>query len=216
MLQKQDLLGHRGLTLPRGAIRRLNEMGIFAAARVSLEHQNLVRRHVVRGIESGGAVKEMGRFITFCGLAGEPLHFLHPLDAIGVNGMHAVVIAPILVRVDLFRFGRTCQLLISRHEPGEEKGGRRPRLVSRVLFRGVNGFLSEERSDEGNGPSYEAIPRFWSRSGEGREIPTRFAAAVRAATLGSKCCGCSHVHFSLSPGEGMVMTDAPGGIAAAR
>jgi hypothetical protein len=75
----------------------------------------------VRGIESGGAVKEIGRYVTLCGPAGEPLTYLHPIDAVGGDGVHAVVIAPIIVRIDLFRSGRTCQLLVTKHEPGQLK-----------------------------------------------------------------------------------------------
>lgn len=36
--------------------------------------------------------------------------------------------------LDLFRSGRTCQLLITRHEPGHSEGGRRPPLASSVVF----------------------------------------------------------------------------------
>lgn len=194
MVEKQDVLAHRGLTMSRTVLRRLERVGIFARSNVSLEHQHLARRYVVRGIESGGSVKEIGRYVTFCGPTGEPLPYLHPIDAIGVNGVHAVVIAPILVRVELFRSGRTCQLLVTRHEPGKVENGRRPPLESRVLFRGVNGFLhSEELEKVGS-----VVPRFWSRAGEEREIPVLFAPAVRAATLGSSCYGCSHTHFSVA------------------
>jgi len=198
-VEKENLLARRGLTLPRPLLRRLNEVGIFAQSHVSLEHQHLARRYVVRGIESGGAVKEIGRYVTFCGPAGEPLPYVHPIDSIGVNGVHAVVIAPILVRVDLFRAGRTCQLLITRHEAGEVEDGRRPPLKGKVLFRGVDGFLDAERDGNENDRSDSAMPRFWSRAGEEREIPVVFAPAVRAATLGARCCGCSHTHCSEAP-----------------
>jgi hypothetical protein len=207
MAEKQDLLGDRGLTLPRRVLRGLNELGIFAQANVSLEHQHLARRYVVRGIESGGAVKEIGRYVTFCGPTGDPLPCLHPIDAIGVNGVHAVVIAAILVRIEVFRTGRTCQLLITRHEPGEVQNGRRPPLENTVLFRGVDGFLDAEQGQNETDLSSSAMPRFWSRAGEEREIPLIFGPAVRAATLGSKCCGCSHTHFSLGPVAAATTTD---------
>ena len=199
MAEKQNLLTCRGLTLPKASLRRLKDMGIFAEPRVSLEHQHLARRYVVRGIESGGAVREIGRYVTFCGPAGEPLPYVHPIDAVGVNGVHAVVIAPILVRVELFRTGRTCQLLITRHEPGKGENGRRPPLESRVLFRGVNGFLDAEPGDKENELSGSAMLRFWSRAGEEREIPPGIVAAVEAATKGTKCIGCSHAHYLVKP-----------------
>src|SRR6267154_6059117 len=141
IVDKQDSLASRGLTLPKRVLRRLNDVGIFAQSQVSLEHQHLAKRYVVRGIESGGAVKDLGRYVTFCGPDGEPLPYLHPIDAIGVNGVHAVAVAPVLVRIELFRAGRTCQLLISKHEPGKVESGRRPPLENRVLFRGVHGLV---------------------------------------------------------------------------
>jgi len=204
MTEKQNLIAHRGLTLPKRALRRLKEIGIFVQAHVSLEHQHLRRRYVVRGIESGGAVKGIGRYITFCGPNGEPVPYLHPIDAIAVNGVHAVVVAEVLIRIDLFRTGRTCQLLITEHKPGPAENGRRPTSENRVLFRGVNGFLEAGGIEPVAKSARSTSPRFWSRAGEEREIPSIFAAAVRAATVGSSCCGCSHTHFSVAPAPAAV------------
>jgi hypothetical protein len=127
------------------------------------------------------------------------LTYLHPVDAIGVNGVHAVVIAPVLVRIELFRAGRTCQLLITKHQPGKVENGRRPPLENSVLFHGMNGFLDREQFGKEGDLSASAMPRFWSRSGEQREIPPVFAAAVRAATTGATCVGCSHTHCLVAP-----------------
>ena len=199
MQDQQDLLAHRGIALARRVLRRLDEVGIFAQSSVSLEHQHLAGRYVVRGIESGGAVKDIGRYVAFCGPDGESLAYLHPVDAIGVNGVHAVVIAPVLVRIELFRAGRTCQLLITKHQPGNVENGRRPLLENTVLFRGVNGFLDGEPSGKENHMPASAMPRFWSRSGEQRQIPPAFVAPVRAATTGATCVGCSHTHCLIAP-----------------
>jgi len=196
MPDKQDSLAYRGLTLSRRVLRRLNEVGIFAQSRVSLEHQHLAKRYVVRGIESGGAVKDLGRYVTFCGPDGEPLPYLHPIDAIGVNGVHAVIVAPVLVRIELFRAGRTCQLLITKHEAGKVENGRRPPLENRVLFRGVNGLVNLELLRTGSDLAGRSVmPEFWSRAGEMLGIPAVFAAAVGAATMGARCVGCSHSHY---------------------
>ena len=144
MPNKQDCLSRRGLALSSRVLRRLGEVGIFAQSQVSLEHQHLAKRYVMRGIESGGAVKDLGRYVTFCGPDGGPLPYLHPIDVIGVNGVHAVVVAPVLVRIELFRAGRTCQLLITTHQPRKVENGRRPPVESRILFRGVNGLVDLE------------------------------------------------------------------------
>jgi hypothetical protein len=200
MLDNQDSLARRGLTLSRRVLRRLNEVGIFAQSQVSLERQHLAKRYVVRGIESGGAVKDLGRYVTFCGPEGQSLPYLHPIDAIGVNGVHAVVVAPVLVRIELFRAGRTCQLLITKHEPGQTENGGRPPLENRVLFRGVNGLVDRDLlragGDLAGGP---VMPEFWSRGGEVVGVPAIFAAAVGAATKGANCVGCAHSHYLVTP-----------------
>src|SRR5260370_19872000 len=200
MPDKQDCLARRGLTLSRRVLRRLNEVGIFAQSQVSLEHQHLAKRYVVRGIESGGAVKDLGRYVTFCGPDGEPLPRLHPIDAIGVNGVHAVVVAAILVRIELFRTGRTCQLLITKHEPGTVEHGRRPALENRVLFRGVNGIVDLEllRADA-DLAGRSVIAEFWARGGGVLGIPAVFSAGVGAATEAVCFFRCSHSHYLATP-----------------
>ncbi len=200
MADKQEPLARRGVTLSRRMLRRLSDVGIFAHSQVSLEHQHLAKRYVVRGIESGGAVKDLGRYVTFCGLDGEPLPYLHPIDAIGVNGVHAVVVAPVLVRIELFRAGRTCQLLITKHEPSKVENERRPPLENTILFRGVNGLVDLELLRAGGDLARRSVmPEFWSRAGEVLGIPVVFAAAVGAAIKGANCVGCSHSHYLVTP-----------------
>jgi hypothetical protein len=197
----KDILARRGLTLSRKVLKRLNSVGIVAQSGVSLEHQHLADRYVVRGIESGGAVKDLGRYVTFCCPDGAALPYLHPIDAIGVNGVHAVVVAPVLVRVELFRAGRTCQLLITQHRPGKSENRRRPVIESSLLFRGVNGFMGSKVSTNRSDLSPAQAPRFWSRSGEEISIPSVFGEATAAAARGANCVGCPHSHFLTVPAD---------------
>jgi len=189
----------RGLNLPRRAVRRLVQVGIFAKPDVSLEHQHLARRYVIRGVESGGAVEEIGRYVSFAAERGELIAYLHPIDAIGVNGLHAVVVAPILVRVEMFRAGRTCELLITKHWLGPAEVGRRPTLESSLLFRGVHGYLEIDPGKKDQGINSSRLPVFYSRGGEPREIPEPFRAAVEAVTRGTVCIGCTHGHYLGAP-----------------
>lgn len=195
METRRELAARRGLILARNIVRRLDQVGIHARADVSLEHQQLAQRYVVRGVESGGAIAETGRYVTFAAESGEQLAYLQSLDSLGVNGLHAIVVAPVLVRIDLFRAGRTCQLLITNHEQGSTENGRRPPLKSTLVFRGVDGLLGVELWGKDRALAGSVVPRFWSRAGEEIEIPAIFQPAVRAATLGATCVGCSHVHF---------------------
>src|SRR5512135_3530 len=102
-MKKNQFTGATGLLLPRKAVRVLRDRGIFAHSPVSVAHQHLAVRYVIRGVESGGAVGDVGRYITFAAENGQPVEYLHPVEAIGVNGVHAVVIATTLVRVDMLR-----------------------------------------------------------------------------------------------------------------
>ena len=75
-----------GLRLSRQALRVLRERGIFVQSSVRLEHQQLANRYVVRGLESGGAAGDIGRYVTFAQEEGRPIEYLYLVEAIGVNG----------------------------------------------------------------------------------------------------------------------------------
>jgi hypothetical protein len=191
-----------GLRLSRQALRVLRERGIFAHSPVSLEHQHLAKRYVVRGLESGGAVGDLGRYVTFTQEDGQPVEWLHPVEAIGVNGLHDVVVAPVLVRVEMLRKGRTYELLITQHQPGIVGDGKRPSLETKTLFRGIHGRLELDLSGKDKNQAGAVLPMFYSLAGEEITIPKRFQKVVRAITAAVHCVGCSHCHFSrASKGE---------------
>lgn len=131
-----QVAGRRGLSLPGRVRSRLRRVGVFARPQVSLEHQHLAHRYVLRGVESGGAIQEIGHYVSFANEDGEPLAYLHPIDAVGVNGLHAVVVAPVLVRVEMLRAGRAYELRITRYQIGKAENGRRPALVCRPIYLG--------------------------------------------------------------------------------
>ena len=116
-----------GLALPASVLRALQKRGIYCTPGVSLEHQHLAKRYVLRGVESGGAVSDMGRACAFVSPDGEPLPWLQSLDSIAVNGRHAIFLAESLVRVEMLRTVRTCELAITlhtlSHAPGAESTG---------------------------------------------------------------------------------------------
>jgi len=186
---------YRGLNLPGRVRRQLRDVGILARAEVGLEHQHLAGRYVIRGVESGGAIREMGHYVTFCGEDGKPLTYLYPIDAIGVNGVHAVVVAPVLVRVEMLRTGRTYELLITRSRIGEAENGSRPPLESQTLLRGVHGYLELELWGKDKESAGSVVPAFYSRGGEHLEVPAKFEPVTRAITKAAACCGCSHCHY---------------------
>ena len=134
--------------------RRLQEVGVLCQPEVSLQYQTLAKRSVLRGVESGGAIKEIGRYVTFCDERGERIPWLQPIDSVGVNGRHAVVIAPGLVSVEVFRVRNTYDVLIAKHDVSQSTEGQRGRIEARVLFRGRQGHLpldltGDEKGDGG-------------------------------------------------------------------
>ena len=188
-----------GLRLTRQALRVLKERGIFAHSPVSLEHQHIARRYVVRGLESGGAVGNVGRYVTFSQEDGQAIEWLHPVEAIGVNGLHAVVVAPVLVRVEILRTGRTYELLITQHRPGIVSDGKPPPLETKVLFRGIHGRLELDLSGKDRNQAGAVLPRFYTLAGEEVTVPKRFHEAIRAVTKAVNCIGCLHCHFVRGP-----------------
>jgi len=186
---------YRSLNLPRQVRSQLRQVGILARPEVRLEHQHLAQRYVIRGVESGGAIREMGHYVTFCGEDGEALAYLHPFDAIGVNGVHAVVVAPVLLRAEMLRTGRTYEFLITGYRIGEAENGRRPPLESQTLFRGVHGYLELELWGKDKESAGSVVPAFYSRGGERLDVPAKFEAVTRAVTKAAACCGCSHCHY---------------------
>jgi hypothetical protein len=192
-------LNIRALRLPPSTVRRLGEAGIFARPEVSLEYQSLARRYVVRGVESGGAIPELGRYVTFAGENGEQLPWLQPIDSLAVNGIHAVVVAPVITRIEMFRAGRTYELAITRHRPSAAQNGTRPKLLAEEVFRGTNGYLGLELWGKDKALAGSVLPQFFSRAGETIEIPPPFVPAAKALAAAVTCVACSSSHYLTAP-----------------
>jgi len=189
-----------GLALPGAVLRGLQKRGIHCTPRVSLEHQHLAKRYVLRGVESGGAVSDMGRACAFVSPDGDPLPWLQSLDSIAVNGRHAIFLAESLVRVEMLRTVRTCELAITLHTLSRVPGRNRPEVASRPLFRGRDGVLpldlwrEEHRALRG-----KLTPIFYNRAGEVLYLPQQFEDAIRKVATAVCCVGCKHAHVGVPP-----------------
>lgn len=189
-----------GLVLPGATLRALQKRGIHCNSAVSLEHQHLAKRYVLRGVESGGAVVDMGRACAFVAPDGGAIPWLQQIDSIAVNGRHAIYIAESLVRIEMLRTLRTYELAISLHTLEVRSGRTRPEIVSKLLFCGRDGVLpvdlwkDEQRSLRGN-----VAPIFYGRSGEPMDLPQRFAGAICQMTTSVCCIGCRHTHVGMAP-----------------
>jgi hypothetical protein len=188
-------LNRWGLTFTPAVTNQLRKHAIFGQPQLSLEHQGKAKRYVVRGVESGGATKEMGYYVTFAGEHGEPLVWLQTVDSLAINGPHTIVIAPALTRIEMFRIARTYELCITRHWPVTIEERQRPRLIAEELFRGEHGYLGLELWGKDRDLSGCVRPQFFTRSGEEIDLPLAFDEAIKAATSAVNCVGCVHPHY---------------------
>ena len=143
-MESDRRLNRWGLTFTPTVINRLRKLAIYGQPQLSLEHQGRAKRYVARGVESGGANEEVGYYVTFAGESGDALAWLQTLDSLTVNGPHAVVIAPVLTRIEMLRVARTYELCITRHKPVAVETRQRPRLEAEDVFRAYHGYLALE------------------------------------------------------------------------
>jgi hypothetical protein len=190
-----EILARQGLRLPPITLKCLRTAGIYCQPSVSIEHQHLAKKYVLRGVESGGAVAEVGAYASFVDEQGNALPWLQRVDSIGVNGVHAIVVAPVLIRVQMLRIERTYDLLITRHQLATSGDSRKPRLESAILFYGRRGGLEMELWGKDAALFGAVCPVFYTRAGERVVLPNDFQDAATRITSAVCCLGCRHCHL---------------------
>ena len=198
-----DRYALHGLSLPRSVLNALDKRGIDCQPAVSVEHQHLANRYVLRGVESGGAVSDIGRACAFIAPDGSSLPWLQRIDSIGVNGRHAIYLAEHFVRLEMLRVEQTCELVLTLHTLSCASGQTRPDIRSEVIFHGRDGSLPRDlwkqhrRALLGN-----VAPVFYSRAGEILKLPEAFERPIRQITACVCCIGCKHTHVGVPSGAG--------------
>jgi len=211
-LDHHELLARQGLRFPAIILRHLRSAGIYCQPTVSIEHQHLAKRYVLRGVECGGAVADLGAYASFTDEQGSALAWLQRVDTVGVNGVHAIVVAPALVRIEMLRVQRTYDVLITRHGLRGVGQNQRPRLESSILFYGRRGTLEMELWGKDAAFRGAVCPAFYSRSGEALSVPVEFQDALARISAAVCCVGCRHCHVLqplTTPKGQMLSTAAP-------
>jgi hypothetical protein len=196
---RKEQLASAGLRLPALTLRRLKDRGIFCVSTLSVVLQHSTQHYVIRAHESGGAVADLGAFCGFVTEEGRPLAWLQRVDTIGVNGLHARVVAASLVRVHVVRVMHTYDLLITKHSLPTHANGRKPTLENSILFHGRQGTLELELWGKDATFRGSVCPVFYDRGGDPLKLPGAFEDAVRCAVAGVSCCGCEHSHLLVPP-----------------
>lgn len=187
--------------------RRLQEAGILCQPEVSLQYQATAKRYVLRGVVSGGATKEIGRYVTFCDERGERIAWLQPIDSVAVNGRHAVVIAPTLISVEVFRVRNTYDVLIVSHNVAQAEAARRARIEAKTIFRGRQGYLPLDLTGGEKNMAGQIVPEFFNKAGEPITVPAPFGKVLRAGVRGATCLGCTHQHYLTTPKPAAAIVD---------
>ena len=187
------------LTLPSAAMKRITEAAIRCIPDVSLEYQRAANRYVLRGRESGGAVRELGRYVGFCSEEGEALQWFLKPDSLTVNADHAIVLASAIASIEIFRYEHSYELLITRHKILEAVERKRPKAASELIFRGRQGQLPLDLVTKDRALAGSIAPEFFDRAGEPRKLPAKFVKPVQAVTKAVNCLKCSHAHLLIKP-----------------
>lgn len=187
-------MARRGLTFPAETREQIRKTGIRCRPQLEIVYQQRANEWKLRGEESGGAVAELGHYVGFVGAEGGAIPWLQRVQNFLPNGTHAVVVGAELVRVEMFRYDHTYDLLITHHLLGSFDG-KRPDLRSQILFLGRNGTLDTELWGKDAAFRGGAVPHFFTRSGEQGAIEPKWMDAVLKVTEAVCCPGCRHCHL---------------------
>lgn len=187
-------IARRGLALPAETREQIRKTGIRCRPQLEIVYQQRANQWKLRGEESGGAVALLGHYVGFVNIDGTTLPWLQRVQNFLPNGVHAVVIERELVRVEMFRFENTYDLLITKHWLVGE-GKQRPELRSIILFLGRNGSLETELWGKDTAFRGGAMPHFFMRSGELGPPDAVWLDATLKLTEAACCLGCRHCHL---------------------
>jgi hypothetical protein len=189
-----ELMARRGWAFPQRTRVYLRQVGIWCDASLSVETN--AHAWFIRGKESGGAIAEIGRYVGFCREDGESLSWVHRVRNFMPNGIHAIVLAASsLVRLDLYRYETSYDLLITRHWLHDERTIARPKLWNEILFVARYGVIELELWGKDKKYRGGIAPRFVGRNGNEISIPESFRMSVFKMVEGVNTIGCHQPHL---------------------
>ena len=196
--QRLLFITRRGLSLSQEILSRLRSAGIScdATLKVVTTESGKVAIH---GRESGGAIDEIGHYVGFCKPNGTSLGWLYPIRNFMPNGPHAVVVAEELVRLDMYRFQTSYDLLITHHSLKRLEEGGRLRLWNELIFFARFGTLERELWGKDKMFRGGIAPQFFQANGQPASFPERFRHPVFKITEGVTCTKCGHCHLLEPP-----------------
>jgi len=165
-----------GMTMHGKVVLELRRLNLGARPNLTPVFQQKHKRWMIAGEEGGGCNGELGHYIGFAGVVPDPLAVSIPIQSLIPNSTQRRVISQEMVRAQLFRYGSSCDLLITHHylAPASKEGARPP-MERQVLFLGKNGILAPETKQ----------PVFFDHSGEAIDFPKNLLPLIQAVSKGA-------------------------------
>jgi hypothetical protein len=196
----EEVIARRGLTFPERTRSHLRQIGIWCDPTLSVEHSTQAAQWRIRGKESGGAVAETGRYVGFCRDDGSALPWLHRVRNFVPNGIQAIVLAEhSLVRLEMYRYETSYDLLITHHRLHADNSRQRPQLWNETIFFARYGVIEWELWGKDQRYRGAVAPRFLARNGDEIAIPDPYRLPVFKMVEGVTSTGCRQPHLLEAP-----------------
>jgi hypothetical protein len=133
---------------------------------------------------------------------------LQPVKNFMPNGLHAVLLAPApIVRLDMYRFETSYDLLITSLTLVPEEGKPKPKLETRLIFFHRFGVLDRELWGKDKMFRGAVAPQFFMSNGSEARVPHVHQQAVFKMTEAVTCTKCKHQHLLEPPSLEMSVAD---------
>ena len=93
----------------------LDALALGARPNLTPVYQQKHKRWMIAGEEGGGCTGEIGHYIGFAGVTPEGLTVSIPIQSLIPNSTQRRVISQEMIRAQLFRYGSSCDLLVTHH-----------------------------------------------------------------------------------------------------
>ena len=128
------------------------------------------------------------------------LSWLQPVKNFMPNGLHAILLAkgPV-VRLDMYRFETSYDLLITSHTLVSDEDKPKPKLETKMIFFHRFGILERELWGKDKMFRGAVSPQFFMSNGSEARVPHVYQQAVLKMTEAVTCTKCKHQHLLEPP-----------------
>lgn len=179
-----------GMVMHRKVVDELKRLGLSCHPYLTVVFQQKQKRWMLAGEEGGGSTADVGHYVGFTGVTPSGIAVSIPIQSLVPNSTQRRVIAQEMIRAQIFRYGNSCNLLVTYHWLNSAGDSERPTLDSHRLFYHRNGILAPGTKQ----------PVFFDRAGEPIDTPPELVPLIQAVTDGVLAQKNHRVHCIPVPG----------------